>query len=420
VTSEGRGTVTDISSFEGNDRLTSSAGGASTTYVNDALGQRTSQTTGGVTTTFGWDGASRLVSRSRGGESAAYAYDGVGQRTRAVVAQAGVTTTATYTYDGITLLSLSATRGSATFSVAYLTGEDARPYAGVYRGSETTVPVTFLIASTDRGDVVALTNTAGAVFARYTYDPYGRVLAQDANTVFGITSNVASAIRDRQPLRYAGYTYDAHSATYYLSQRHYDPATMRFLTKDPARDDGEESAYQYCAGDPVGKVDPTGEAAVHAGGGQFARDITREYFALMRRNFRMAQAVYRRVGGNWHAKTAFWVAMVYTNAPWDLKRKRPRSTRRVWAFQGSGVTPADLGNIHYGYVGKALRYSDEELVNAGGLMHVSRGTAVRALGTSNSIREFIRKMGIYEQAGDKRMIRKGIALFRADRHKERV
>ena len=26
----------------------------------------------------------------------------------------------------------------------------------------------------------------------------------------------------------------------------------------PARDDGEESAYQYCAGDPVGKVDPTG------------------------------------------------------------------------------------------------------------------------------------------------------------------
>ena len=33
---------------------------------------------------------------------------------------------------------------------------------------------------------------------------------------------------------------------------------MRFLTKDPARDGGEESAYQYCAGDPVGKVDPTG------------------------------------------------------------------------------------------------------------------------------------------------------------------
>jgi hypothetical protein len=33
---------------------------------------------------------------------------------------------------------------------------------------------------------------------------------------------------------------------------------MQFLTKDPARADGEESAYQYCGGDPVGKVDPSG------------------------------------------------------------------------------------------------------------------------------------------------------------------
>ena len=121
--------------------------------------------------------------------------------------------------------------------------------------------MTFLVATTDRGDVVALTNTAGAVFARYAYDPYGRVLTQTSNLVTGITSTVALQIRDRQPLRYAGYAYDAHSATYYLSARHYDPATMRFLTKDSARDDGEESAYQYCAGDPVGKVDPSGEFA---------------------------------------------------------------------------------------------------------------------------------------------------------------
>jgi RHS repeat-associated protein len=217
------------------------------------------QTTGGVSATFGWDDAARLETWSRGTDSASYTYEGNGQRTSATVTVGGTTTTTDYNYDGLTLLSLDAERSDeTTFSVAYLTGEDGRPYAGVYASSETSVPVTFLVATTDRGDVVALTDTAGAVFARYTYDPYGRVLSQDANAVSGITSNVASAIRDRQPLRYAGYTYDAHSATYYLSQRHYDPATMRFLIKDPARDDGEESAYQYCAGDPVGKVDSTG------------------------------------------------------------------------------------------------------------------------------------------------------------------
>ena len=41
-----------------------------------------------------------------------------------------------------------------------------------------------------------------------------------------------------------------------------DPATASFITKDPAKADGEESAYQYCGGDPVGKVDPSGEVSL--------------------------------------------------------------------------------------------------------------------------------------------------------------
>ena len=69
------------------------------------------------------------------------------------------------------------------------------------------------------------------------------MLTQASNAVTGITSTVASLIRDRQPLRYAGYAYDAHSATYYLSARHYDLATMRFLTKDPASVSGH--SYRY-------------------------------------------------------------------------------------------------------------------------------------------------------------------------------
>ncbi|MDO8880167.1 MAG: RHS repeat-associated core domain-containing protein, partial [Coriobacteriia bacterium] len=244
-----------------NDRLISSTNSSGkTTYVHDAaLGRRTSQTLSGTTTTYAYDNASRLTGWSRGADSATYTYDAAGQRTRTVHMQGGktpVTTTTDYTYDGITLLSLAALQGAATWKVSYLYDEDGRPYAGVYQAGATTV--TFLIATNDRGDVVGLTNTSGAWFARYTYDPYGRVLTQTAQAVSGINVTLAGQIRDRQVLRYAGYVYDAHSATYYLAARHYDPAAMRFLTKDPARDDGEESAYQYCAGEPVGKVDPTG------------------------------------------------------------------------------------------------------------------------------------------------------------------
>ncbi len=59
-------------------------------------------------------------------------------------------------------------------------------------------------------------------------------------------------------LRYAGYCYDSESGMYYLSARHYDPATRQFLSKDLSRNDGEQSAYGYCVGNPVSGTDPTG------------------------------------------------------------------------------------------------------------------------------------------------------------------
>lgn len=59
-------------------------------------------------------------------------------------------------------------------------------------------------------------------------------------------------------MRYAGYCYDTWSQDYYLQARYYDPATKQFISKDPARADGEASAYQYCSGDPIHQVDPTG------------------------------------------------------------------------------------------------------------------------------------------------------------------
>jgi RHS repeat-associated protein len=73
-----------------------------------------------------------------------------------------------------------------------------------------------------------------------------------------ISLELATIIAQRQVLRYAGYCYDSESALYYLSARHYDPATRQFLSKDLSRNDGEQSAYQYCLGNPVGGTDPTG------------------------------------------------------------------------------------------------------------------------------------------------------------------
>ncbi|MDO8950104.1 MAG: RHS repeat-associated core domain-containing protein [Actinomycetota bacterium] len=95
--------------------------------------------------------------------------------------------------------------------------------------------------------------------AFYGYDAFGRPTETTTTPTASLDATTAAEVAAANPLRYAGYCYDGFSGLYYLSQRYYDPATAQFITKDPAKADGEESAYQYCGGDPVGKVDPTGE-----------------------------------------------------------------------------------------------------------------------------------------------------------------
>ena len=51
-----------------------------------------------------------------------------------------------------------------------------------------------------------------------------------------------------------------------------DPATGQWLSSDPAQADGEESAYQYCGGDPIRSVDPSGESCNWHKAVHYARD----------------------------------------------------------------------------------------------------------------------------------------------------
>jgi RHS repeat-associated protein len=227
-------------------------------------------------TTFSYTGTGRLaqyIEYANNVESlrADYTYDAQGQRTRSVVSTAGLVTTTDYAYEGLTLHSLKATQtGGASpksWSVSYLYDESGDLYGGLYRDpAETSTPVFFGVVTTDRGDVVELLDANGSPFAAYRYDAWGNPQGT-GNLATGIWTQTTSLITDpalaadiatRQVLRYATYCYDAENGMYYLSARHYDPGTRQFLSKDLSRNDGEESAYQYCAGNPVKNVDPTG------------------------------------------------------------------------------------------------------------------------------------------------------------------
>ena len=110
--------------------------------------------------------------------TATYSYDAQGQRTRSVVTQSGTTTTTDYRYDGLTLLGFTATQGSASWRIDYLYHETGVPYGAVYRDpASSTTPTVFGLLATERGDVVALIDTAGNAFCAYRYDAWGNPTA---------------------------------------------------------------------------------------------------------------------------------------------------------------------------------------------------------------------------------------------------
>jgi RHS repeat-associated protein len=253
-----------------NQLLNASVGGSvTTTYTYDIRGRRTAEGPIGNTNqqTFTYDAADHMSHYHYGSPSsieATFTYDARGQRTHSSITSAGVSTETTYTYDGLNLLSLSAASASTTYAITYLYDENSRPYAAVYQGSDSATPKVFHLVASDHGDVDELLTDTGNPFATYRYDAWGNVVAvtsQDANGSGGaLGATLAANIASRQPLRYAGYAYDACSSLYYLSARYYDPATMQFLSKDPAKADGQDSGYEYVDDNPVTRIDPSGEA----------------------------------------------------------------------------------------------------------------------------------------------------------------
>ncbi len=272
-------------------RVAEGGDGVITNFLYNAANQLTSMTNGSGQTTavFGWDAshpwrtsqgptqASQPITYSYNAAgrmatyhdttsghavSATYAYNAAGQRTKSDVTLNGTQTVTSYTYDGITLLELAATQGSPSWKLSYLYDENGVPYGGVYRegGSQ---PVVFGIITDAHGDVLELTDTSGAPFTAYRYDAWGNPKSTVSQQTTLINDGTARDIANRQVLRYASYAWDHESQLYYCSARYYDPATRQWTTADPAKADGEESAYQYCGGEPVGSTDPSGECFIH-------------------------------------------------------------------------------------------------------------------------------------------------------------
>ena len=188
-------------------------------------------------------------------------YDAAGAPTRRSVTTSAGATLTTYDYDGLPPVRVSqgSPEGTETVRVGYDEGGSA--WIVSYTASDATDTVDVFPLTNERGDILALADEDGAVVARYRYSEWGDVEGVTASASALIDADTASRIAHLQPLRFAGYMYEEASGLYLTGARAYDPRTAQFLSKDPEKADGEQSAYQYCGGDPVSKLDSGGTRA---------------------------------------------------------------------------------------------------------------------------------------------------------------
>ena len=226
-----------------------------------------------------------------------------------------------------------------------------------------------------------------------------------------MTGSMADTVGRLNPMRYRGYYYDSETGYYYLQSRYYDPEIGRFINADAshilqlAKDQsGGMNLFAYCFNDPINSVDPTGYRAIN---------ITSRLLSFMRANARtfanyISQQI-KRFGialGNVLILNYF-VNRVKTGGIWDLKRRpewKLKNRYDYYVFMGRIITAEDIGNIHFGYVGRV--FLPDTVLRAGADVY-------QIYSKTSDIRFW---WSFFDDPRDSSMIRWGTSLYLIDKY----
>jgi RHS repeat-associated protein len=213
----------------------------SRSYVYDANGNQITKTQNGVTTDYLYDARNQLLEVQEDGLlQGTYSFDYQGLRVR----KTGGGEILRYVYDDQ--------------SVLLQTDDFGNPIAKYDYGPDRLIALNHATQGRNfyhfdtLGSVANLTDSNGAVTARYQYDAWGVVTAE-TGTAFN-------------PFGFTGQERDDATGLYYFKARFYDPELGRFLSEDPF--EGVQDippslhAYLYAFGNPTIYLDPTGQCVL--------------------------------------------------------------------------------------------------------------------------------------------------------------
>jgi RHS repeat-associated protein len=233
---------------------------------DDEVSSESYDANGNVTMTggksFTYDSENHLMSMSETGTAVSIVYDGDGNRVSKTVTANGVPATTLYLIDdlnptGYAQVVEELQGGAVTRQYTYglMRIDENQPISNVWTPS--------FYGYDGGGNVRQLTSAAGAVTDKYEFDAFGNKF-----TVSGTTPN---------NYLYRGEQYDPDLGLYYLRARCYNPATGRFMSRDPEQGNQYDPVsfhkYLYANGDPIDGIDPMGHFDLVAYAGNLVRAV---------------------------------------------------------------------------------------------------------------------------------------------------
>ncbi len=253
--------------YDDNDRLLTeseqigSSTPVQTLYAYDAQGNTTGKSKPGELMEYAYDDANRMVEFRSGGNRTTYEYNVDGIRMAQTTFSGSTSTETQYLVDGNHAYAqvaeewISENNASAKLGAVFSYGDDIISQVRCTPNSATTCAnASYSALQADGfGSTRKLTNQDGTVIGLYEYSGWGETIHESG------TSTLEHKYRGEQE--------DANSAQYYLRARYLNPGTGRFLQQDPlwgsANNPFSLQRYGYSEGDPLGKMDPNGMAAVN-------------------------------------------------------------------------------------------------------------------------------------------------------------
>jgi RHS repeat-associated protein len=217
--------------YSGNERTNTyqvTVSGSSKTLSYDANGNLI----GDGSRTFEWDAENRVIAVNQGALRSEFSYDGSARRVRVIEKDGGVVTSDRRFLWCDAEICEERDAGGSTSVRRFFS-------LGMQEGASS-----FFYARDHLGSIREMTDSSGAIAARYDYDPYGRVtkISGNKDSVFNFT----------------GEFFHGASGLSLTLFRAYDPNLGRWLSEDPIGFGGGTNTCAYVSSNPLNFLDPLG------------------------------------------------------------------------------------------------------------------------------------------------------------------